>query len=46
MQFNQYIFKIGNCGGENFSLCVGLKPHSLIIMRPRRRKYGKMPRNR
>ena len=34
------------CGGENLSLCVGLEPHSLIIMRPRGRKHGKRPRNR
>ena len=25
------------------SLCVGLESHSLIIMRPRRRKHGKGP---
>ena len=31
------------CVGKNLSLCVGLESHSLIIMRLRRRKYGKGP---
>ena len=32
-----------NCGGQNLSLGVGLGFHSLITLRPRRKKYGKGP---
>ena len=31
------------CGGQNLSFCVGLGFHSLITLRPRRRKHGKGP---
>ena len=38
-----YLFVYIYCGGQNLSLCVGLGFHSLITLRPRRRKHGKGP---
>ena len=38
-----YLFVYIYCGGQNLSLCVGLGSHSLITLRPRRRKHEKGP---
>ena len=46
---SKYIFEILeniSVGAKTWAFALGLKSHSLIIMRPRRRKHGKRPRNR